>query len=64
MKYRKTSFKKRERTPAQMLAGYRALGKELMSDFKLKKADEYEDTEALVDSSIEVRHWNDNEKMR
>lgn len=62
VKYRTTSFKKRERTQAQMLAGYRAIGKEIISDFKVKKPDEHNDTEALMNSTMEVKHWDENQK--
>jgi hypothetical protein len=62
VKFRTTSFKKRQRTPQQMNAGYRAIGKEVMSDFKLQKVD-HDDTERLTQDPVEVRHWNDSYKQ-
>lgn len=58
VKFRKTSFQRRQRTAQEMQAGYKAIGKEIRSDFRVRKA-EYEDTEVLVNGPVEVRHWDD-----
>lgn len=62
VKFRTISYKARQRTPEEMLGGYKAIGKEVLSDLRLQKV-EYDDTEVLVKGTFDIRHWNDNYKQ-
>ena len=57
VKFRTVAYKARQRTPEQM-SSYKGIVKEVRSDFKVDKV-EYDDTEVLISSGAEIRHWND-----
>ena len=66
VKFRTISYKARLRTPTQMLAGYKAIGKEVLSDLRLPKEGE-EDTEVLIPrevAQVDIEHWNDKYSMK
>ncbi|PMD34718.1 hypothetical protein L207DRAFT_516867 [Hyaloscypha variabilis F] len=57
VKFRSVAYKARQRTPEQM-SSYKGIIKEVRNDFKVDKVD-YDDTEVLISSGAEIRHWND-----
>jgi hypothetical protein len=57
VKFRTVGYKARERTRLQMCQ-YKGIIAEVRSDFKVDKV-KYDDTEMLVNSRSEIRHWND-----
>ncbi|PMD53700.1 uncharacterized protein K444DRAFT_144369 [Hyaloscypha bicolor E] len=57
VKFRTVGYKARERTRLQM-SQYKGIIAEVRSDFKVDKV-KYDDTEMLVNSRSEIRHWND-----
>jgi hypothetical protein len=57
VKFRTVAYKARERTPLQM-SQYKGIVAEVRNDFKVDKV-KYDDTEVLISSGSEIRHWDD-----